>query len=129
SHRRYLRQVGRSPAEGDVVASDEEPAALGDADRRPALPGGGPWRLHFHVPLHHEAAPPLAATTRVLRDAVAAVRSAPHGAEAHLDVETYTWSVLPPDVLPTGPGELVAGIAAELRWARENLLTTEGIRA
>jgi hypothetical protein len=77
--------------------------------------------VHFHVPLHHEPAAPLAATTDVLRDAVAAVRAAPHGAEAHLDVETYTWSVLPPDVLPDGAGELVAGIAAELRWARKHL--------
>jgi hypothetical protein len=74
------------------------------------------------VPLHHEPAPPLTATTQVLRDAVAAVRAAPHGTEAHLDVETYTWSVLPPDVLPDGADELVTGIAAELRWARENLL-------
>jgi hypothetical protein len=85
--------------------------------------------VHFHVPLHHEPAPPLASTTGVLREAVAAVRAAPHGAEAHLDVETYTWSVLPPDVLPDGADELVSGIAAELRWARENLPTTEGTYA
>jgi hypothetical protein len=37
--------------------------------------------------------------------------------------------VRPPDVLPDGADELVSGIAAELRWARENLLTTEGVTA
>jgi hypothetical protein len=82
--------------------------------------------VHFHVPLHHEPAAPLAATTGVLRDAVAAVRAAPHGAEAHLDVETYTWSVLPDGVpgavAADGEAGLVAGIAAELRWAGEHLL-------
>lgn len=138
---RYLHQVRELTASGDVLASDDLPVALGDEARRPGLPGDGPWRVHFHVPLHHEPAAPLAATTDVLRDAVAAVRQAPHGDEAHLDVETYTWSVLPPGALPNGTGELVAGIAAELRWAGEHLLTaapvagspvaaaTEGVKA
>jgi hypothetical protein len=88
------------------------------------LPGRGPWRVHFHVPLHHAPAPPLSATTDVLRTAVAAVAAAPHGDEAHLDVETYTWSVLPAEAQPDGPAELVAGIAAELRWALAHLPTT-----
>ena len=126
---RYLHQVRELTASGDVLASDDLPVALGDEARRPGLPGDGPWRVHFHVPLHHEPAAPLAATTDVLRDAVAAVRQAPHGDEAHLDVETYTWSVLPPGALPNGTGELVAGIAAELRWASEHLLTAAPVTA
>ncbi|WP_369375401.1 metabolite traffic protein EboE [Promicromonospora sp. Populi] len=142
---RYLHQVRELSPSGSVLASDDLPVALGlglalgDADRRPALPGDGPWRVHFHVPLHHEPKPPLAATTQVLRDAVAAVRAAPHGGEAHLDVETYTWSVLPDGVAgaagadgeagEAGEAGLVAGIAAELRWAGENLLVTEGADA
>jgi hypothetical protein len=36
--------------------------------------------------------------------------------------------VLPPGALPNGADELVAGIAAELRWASEHLLT-EGVSA
>jgi hypothetical protein len=151
---RYLHQVRELAPSGDVLASDDLPVALGNADRRPGLPGEGPWRVHFHVPLHHEPDAPLTATTGVLRDAVAAVRAAPHGAEAHLDVETYTWSVLPDGVLGAAAGAdraagaggvagahgaagLVAGIAAELRWAGEHLLTgddaaavaTEGVGA
>ena len=63
---------------------------------------------------------PLLASTDVLRDAVAAVRATAHGDEAHLDIETYTWSVL-----PGGVDDLVDGIAAELRWAVEELLTAD----
>jgi hypothetical protein len=50
------------------------------------------------------------------------VRDAPHGDEAHLDVETYTWSVLPEGA---ATDSLVAGIAAELRWATTHLILAE----
>ncbi|MBM7479919.1 metabolite traffic protein EboE [Oerskovia jenensis] len=132
--KRYIHQVRELAPSGDVLPVDDLPDALG-AGEPPGLPGEGPWRVHFHVPLHHEPAPPLAATTDVLRAAVAAVRAAPHGDEAHLDVETYTWAVLPPGSpafpVPSPAGDavggggvepLVAGIAAELRWATEHLL-------
>lgn len=122
---RYIHQVRERTEAGPVLAADDLPEALGVGLGDPAghaLPGTGPWRVHFHVPLHHEPAPPLAATTDVLRAAVRAVAASPHGLEAHLDVETYTWSVLPPGSRDVS---LVAGIAAELRWAVDNLLAVE----
>ena len=128
AEKRYIHQVRELTAAGDVLAADDLPDALGDGPAPGpgdavghALPGEGPWRVHFHVPLHHEPAAPLAATTDVLRDAVDAVRAAPHGDEAHLDVETYTWSVLPEGA---ATASLVAGIAAELRWATTHLTPT-----
>lgn len=134
SEKRYIHQVRELAADGTVLAADDLPDALGDV-RAPgpgdavghgspdgALPAAGPWRVHFHVPLHHEPEAPLAATTDVLRAAVAAVRDAPHGDEAHLDVETYTWSVLPEGA---ATDSLVAGIAAELRWATTHLVPAE----
>ena len=121
---RYVHQVRELSGSHSVQARDDLPQALGGApapaDPRLAatpLPARGPWRVHFHVPLHHQPAPPLAATTRVLQDAVAAVRKAPHGHEAHLDIETYTWAVL-----PDATESLTHGIAAELRWAVAHLL-------
>jgi hypothetical protein len=71
-----------------------------------------------HIPLHALPEPPLRATTEVLLAAVDAVLASPGGDGAHLDVETYTWSVLPDEMQPA---TLVDGIAAELRWVREAL--------
>ncbi len=114
AEQRYLHQV-RELSGGAVHPADDLPEALAD------LPAAGPWRVHVHVPLHHRPAAPLAATTDVLRDAVTAVLRGPHGDAAHLDVETYTWSVLPDELAARAADDLVAGIAAELRWAVEHL--------
>jgi hypothetical protein len=40
----------------------------------------------------------------------------------HLEVETYTWHVLPPEQRPPGELGLVESIAAELDWTRGQLL-------
>lgn len=107
---RYLHQV-REDGPGGVIRVDDLPEALD------SLPARAPWRVHFHVPLHLAPEPPLASTTDVLRAALAAVREVQPVDELHVDVETYTWSVLPgPEV------DLVEGIAAELRWAAAELL-------
>lgn len=107
---RYLHQV-REDAAGGVIRVDDLPEALD------ALPAAAPWRVHFHVPLHLEPEVPLSSTTDVLRTALAAVRAVQPVDQLHVDVETYTWSVLP------GPAvDLVDGIAAELRWAATELL-------
>lgn len=97
---RYLHQVRELRADGQVLRADDLPAA--------ELPGEGPWRVHFHLPLHAEPPPPLSSTTDDLRAALARLRGDPH-----IEVETYTWNVLP------GGGDLVEGIAAELRWAEQ----------
>ncbi|RKT35857.1 xylose isomerase-like TIM barrel protein [Microbacterium sp. AG1240] len=109
---RYVHQVRARPAASVAeFAADDLPEVLA-AD--PAWPTDRPWRVHVHIPLHATPAPPLRATTEVLRAAVDAVLQTPHGREAHLDVETYTWTVLPDHLQPDS---LVEGIAAELRWA------------
>ncbi|MGW9630511.1 metabolite traffic protein EboE [Agromyces sp. NPDC055520] len=108
---RYLHQTRVLRPDGSVAAADDLPEALA------SLPTDGPWRVHFHVPLHLAPRAPITATTNVLTAALDAVRELPHGDEAHLDVETYTWSVLPDPV-----DDLVAGIAGEVRWAAEHLL-------
>ncbi|MFG6477290.1 metabolite traffic protein EboE [Microbacterium sp. P06] len=115
---RYVHQVRARPTASVVdFAVDDLPQVL-QADA--AWPTDRPWRVHVHIPLHATPQPPLRATTEVLLSAVAAVLQTPHGADAHLDVETYTWSVLPEHLRPE---TLVDGIAAELRWASAHLST------
>ena len=88
----------------------------------------GPWRVHYHVPLHAEPAAPLTSTVDVLRAAMRELFAGPEPACDHFDVETYTWGVLPPDLRPRTDAGVAAGIAAELAYARALMaqLSTDG---
>lgn len=108
---RFLHQV-RSARGGAM----DLPAALADLDR------GAPWRVHFHVPVH-EAAVDAFATTRATIAPVLAAALAAGGALPHLEVETYTWNVLPEARRPRDDAGLVEGIARELAWTLELLAT------
>ena len=106
---RYLHQVRESRTPG-IIKADDLDEALRD------LPGDNPWRVHFHIPLHHVPSAPLETTVDVLRQAVSEVGQLPYAAEVHLDIETYTWSVL-----PGASVGITDGIAAEIAWAATNL--------
>jgi sugar phosphate isomerase/epimerase len=108
---RFLHQT-RSAA---GPAADDLPEAL-----EAGLPG--PWRVHYHVPLHAAPQPPLHATVDVLRSALAVLLGGDSARCDHLEVETYTWNVLPLAQRPSGPAQLAEGIAAELRFTRDELL-------
>jgi sugar phosphate isomerase/epimerase len=99
-------------------------AATDDLDEALAAGLPGPWRIHYHVPLHAEPAAPLRSTVPVLRAAVRELLAGPEPACDHFDVETYTWAVLPPEQRPRDAAGLAAGIAAELAFAR-TLLAAE----
>lgn len=90
-----------------------------DLDEALAAGGPGPWRVHFHVPLHATPEPPLATTHDTLLDTLHALLGGPAALVDHVEVETYTWNVLPAALRP---GALVDGIAAEIAWARDRLL-------
>lgn len=100
-------------------------AASGEAadDLDEALDRGmpGPWRVHYHVPLHAEPAAPLTSTVPVLRAALREIVS--RGLCDHFDVETYTWGVLPERIRPRTEADVAAGIAAELKFASGELWT------
>lgn len=81
----------------------------------------GPWRVHYHVPLHAAPAAPLSTTIPVLREALKELAGGPEPLCDHYDVETYTWGVLPPALRPRTPEQLAAGIADELDFARTEL--------
>jgi len=110
AERRFLHQTRERAADGRLAAVDDLPQALaGD------LPGRGPWRVHFHIPVHERPEPPLGTTRPVLLDSLRALLGGPHAVTDHIEVETYTWSVLPG--AREGDLGLVDGIAAELDWS------------
>jgi sugar phosphate isomerase/epimerase len=96
-----------------------------DLDEALAGAAPGPWRVHFHIPLHARPEPPLTTTHGVLLDTLDALVGGPVALVDHLEVETYTWDVLPAGLRPgssAGERTLVDGIAAELAWTRDRLL-------
>ncbi|MER6346728.1 metabolite traffic protein EboE [Streptomyces sp. NPDC001595] len=119
---RFLHQTRTSTAAG-LRGTDD----LGEALKGEALPDGGPWRAHFHVPLHAAPAAPLTSTLPVLKTALAGLVGGPRPLTRHLEVETYTWQALPPELRPRGRAQLADGIAAELTLARD-LLTDLGLK-
>ncbi|MFJ3223554.1 metabolite traffic protein EboE [Streptomyces sp. NPDC086783] len=119
---RFLHQT-RTRTSAGLRGTDD----LGEALGGDVLPDGSPWRAHFHVPLHAAPAAPLTSTLPVLKAALAGLVGGPCPLTRHLEVETYTWQALPPELRPRARAQLADGIAAELTLARD-LLTDLGLK-
>jgi hypothetical protein len=96
----YLHQVVVGNGVGHVRRRFVDlPDALADAE---PTRDDDEWRVHFHVPLHAAPGAPFSDTRDHLLDALDWLR-AHRGSCAHLEMETYTWEVLPPALrLPIG---------------------------
>jgi sugar phosphate isomerase/epimerase len=77
------------------------------------------WRVHFHVPVNAERLGPLRTTRDELRQALAAVKELDYA--PHLEVETYTWEVLPGRRAGSDVRNLVEGLTGELVATRDLL--------
>lgn len=119
---RFLHQTRTLTAAG-LRGTDD----LGEVVKEDALPDASPWRAHFHVPLHASPDAPLTSTLPVLKDTLTRLVGGPHPLTSHLEVETYTWQALPPELRPRARAQLADGIAAELTLARD-LLTDLGLK-
>lgn len=129
---RFLHQTRSSPSHiraggTPIAAGPHGTDDLGEALADTALPDSGPWRAHFHVPLHAAPAAPLTSTLPVLKAALTRLVGGPHPLTRHLEVETYTWQALPLELRPRARAQLADGIAAELALARD-LLTDLGLK-
>ncbi|WP_186777494.1 metabolite traffic protein EboE [Streptomyces salinarius] len=121
---RFLHQTRTTTPSGGRQGTDDLDEALADGG---PLPATAPWRAHFHVPLHAAPAAPLTSTLPVLNSALTRLVGGPHPLTRHLEVETYTWQALPPELRPRARAQLTDGIAAELTLARD-LLTDLGLK-
>jgi hypothetical protein len=68
------------------------------------------------VPLHRERLGPFHSTQPFLRELLAIQTT--HGISAHLEIETYTWSVLPPEHRGT---DVVEDVVHEIEWVLDQL--------
>jgi hypothetical protein len=107
----YLHQVA-ARRDGTVSLVSDLPEALA----RGAAADGEEWRVHFHVPIFVEKLPAFDSTQGFLSDILALHRADP--ISRHLEVETYTWGVLPEALTRDG---MEAAVARELNWVRERL--------
>jgi len=102
---RYLHQTFARGAEGSVHRAVDLTA---DLITDPGWHARAPWRIHYHVPVDAERIGPLHTTRGDLEQALAAIGRLAYA--PHLEVETYTWPVLP----GVDPVDLASGIAREL---------------
>jgi hypothetical protein len=117
----YLHQVVSRGAGGALTRFIDLPDALSAAaEREPAA--GDEWRVHFHVPVH--AQPELIfGDTRDHISGVFDRLAADPALCRHLEIETYTWAVLPPALRQPN---VVDQIANEYAWVIQEL-TARGL--
>lgn len=114
---RYLHQV-RTVAQGELSGTMDLPQAL----EPPGLPTVSSWRVHFHVPIQATALEPQGlGTTQTAIGQVLDFLAAQPALHPHLEVETYTWQVLPRTLRPADDAQLLQGLADELAWVEAEL--------
>ena len=103
----YLHQLIARAPDGALTRFTDLPEALGPG----GAADGAEWRVHFHVPVFLEALPDFDTTQAFLREILALHKADP--ISPHLEVETYTWDVLPDNLVA---GSVEDAVARELKW-------------
>ena len=80
-------------------------------------PGPREWRTHIHVPVFLDDLGPFRTTRFAIEDALRFHKANPLSRQ--LEIETYTWDVLP-DNLKTG--DIVDYVCREIEWVREQVV-------
>ena len=79
-------------------------------------PGPREWRIHFHVPVFLDDLGDFGTTRFAIEEALKLHKTKPLSGQ--LEIETYTWDMLP-DHLKTG--DVVDYVCRELEWVRNQL--------
>lgn len=109
----YLHQVIRRTPDGLKQLVDlPEALALG------AETDGEEWRVHFHVPVFLDDLGAFSSTQDFLKEILILHKAEP--ISPHLEIETYTWDVLPSDVRGASMDQ---DVTREIQWVLEQLTT------
>jgi hypothetical protein len=103
----YLHQVIQRNRDGSFVHYPDLPGAL------PAIVSedAAEWRVHFHVPIFVDRYATFGSTQDELQRVLALARE--RRLTPHLEIETYTWDVLPQAL----KADLLESIGREYAWA------------
>ncbi len=107
----YLHQVVAQSTTGDLHQYPDLPQALNHIHQ----PEMVEWRTHFHVPVFVESYGLLDSTRRDIEQVLCYWSESPM--TQHLEVETYTWEVLPEELR----SEIDNSIAREMTWVKQQL--------
>jgi sugar phosphate isomerase/epimerase len=105
----YLHQVKISDSSNRIVSFRDLPEALAASD--PELLTESEWRIHYHVPLYYTGDHGLQSTASDLTPEFFDALS--ESGCQHLEIETYTFNVLPEDLRSRG---MVMSVADEFAW-------------
>ncbi len=103
----YMHQVKAMKSNGEILSWNDLPQALAE------LPASNARevRTHFHVPLHFTGFGALKSTAALLTpEFLTYIKRNP---KRHIEIETYTWDVLPTELRAASVEE---SIAAEFHW-------------
>lgn len=118
----YFHQVIERRSDGEIIRY----ADLDEALTTPVADGpqfDREWRIHFHIPLHAPETAALGTTADHLRGTLDVVKQHP-ALCSHLEMETYTWEVLPRELKQPS---VVDMLASEYAWTLGEL-EKRGIR-
>lgn len=116
---RYLHQLNSRNSRGDQQFCIDLSQALADD----CFNRESEWRIHFHVPIQAEQLhSPLLSTTRSAIEDTCKFLAAHPTLKPHLEVETYTWGVMPEALHPANDSQLIDCIAEELNWLQTTLI-------
>jgi hypothetical protein len=111
----YLHQVVERDG-GGAVRRFVDLADAFAAARAEGFARAREWRVHFHVPVFLERLERFEGTQPFLAEILDMVRGEP--VAPHLEVETYTWDVLPEALRRV---DVVTAVARELGWVLDRL--------
>ncbi|MGB8169045.1 MAG: metabolite traffic protein EboE [Chthoniobacteraceae bacterium] len=109
----YLHQVKARGTEGAQYSWYDLPDALAEI---PNFPDIQEINVHFHVPLFFNMGGVLRSTVDSLTPEF--FQELRRGSTSHLEIETYTLDVIPPEL---HPGDVVRSVAREYAWVMEKL--------
>jgi hypothetical protein len=112
----YLHQVIARAADGSLTRfRDLVPALASPLAQTPA--SDSEWRVHFHVPLHWQPTGELNTTADHVVSLIKLLQAQPQLC-SHLEMETYTWAVLPE---PWRSRDVVDQLVGEYDWTLREL--------
>ena len=106
----YLHQVKVRTASGEVISYKDMGEALNKRGTT-AEATDEEWRVHFHVPLFVENYDELKSTNSLYTENLAQLIKS--GATSHVEIETYTFDVLPRDLRRR---DVVENVIMEYEW-------------